>query len=223
MATKKKQTNGKSDSNGHAETRLVSGDKVTISREEFDAWTELEIANVKLRALVDTMEKRKHEVAHKELTSVHEFQGKRLTEAELTIAHLKQITGLQKVYIDQLRDGTKVPAIEDMVDFWNRWTISANNLIQKTPTAQSEVAKYEPDLFKTWRNWIKDAGRVDRVLSEAGSREEYEKQQPKTMVEMQEHLIMRLRMENHELSTRIKKVEAEAEEHKKGKQEAKTP
>lgn len=198
MAAKKNTTNGNGHSNGH----------VSLSREEYAAFLGREevIANV-------SSEHDRVKSINYELATIVDAQAKRLTESELKIGHLERVAGLQLKLIDMLRDGTNVAEMGDLSEFWRQWQIymHAHKDDHKNAGVQETINKIEPNLFKTWSNWVKDAGRADRMLSEAGSRAEQEKLMPKNTFEMQEHIITRLRRQVANLTNQARALEVEIE------------
>lgn len=139
---------------------------------------------------------------------------------DLKVSHLERITELQKLFIDQLRDGTKVAAMEDLSAFWHLWQVHTNKAVDARNVTRPEVDKYEPDVFRSWRNWVNDAGKKDRMFNEAGSHAERDASMPNTAKEMQEHIIVRLRQDNAKLASRLAQLEAEMEAVKSEKKKA---
>lgn len=108
--------------------------------------------------------------AHKGLVELADAMTRRLAELDLVMQHHERVHALQRTLIDLLRGpGQKVASLEDLSEFWRQWTKSAR---QQPPERQAEVARLEPDLFRTWRLWVDNgsrwsvAGSVTRVQEE---------------------------------------------------------
>jgi hypothetical protein len=196
--------NGFNGRNGH----------VSLAREEYEAF----VAREEVISTV-TAENAKLVNHNLDLTQTCDAQVKHLSNFELKIMHLERINGLQSVLIDLLKDKVKVASLEDLSEFWRQWTIHTSKDIDSRKVVRDEVAKFEPNLFKTWRNWTNDSGGADRSLSWAGTRAEREAQQPNTPGEMHAHTIRRLREENVKLMARTQQLESEIEALKGAKQQ----
>ena len=148
------------------------------------------------------------------LTDVCNAQVKRLSMNELRAMSLEGISQLQQLFVDMLRDGTKVAALEDVSEFWRLWEIHTKKGLDARKFTREEIDKYEPDIFRSWRNWVNDAGKAGRTFNEAGSRTERDDATPGTAREMQEHIIVHLRQDNAKLTQRMQQLEAEMEAFK---------
>jgi hypothetical protein len=198
MAANKRSNGTNGTSNGH----------VSLAREEYAAFVAREET---FGQVID--ENARLKVINAGLNHTQNTQAQRMTEMQLKLAHLERIGELQLKLIEQLQgDAPKADAFQDMLAFWHLWQVHTKKALDARKTTEVEVAKYEPDLFRTWRNWVKDAGRVDRMFSEAGSRSEREALMPKNAHEMQEHVIVRLRQDNAKLAARIAQLESASAE-----------
>lgn len=204
--TAKKTTsvsNGHNKHNGH----------VSLAREEYDAFVAREESYVELITKNAKTTNQLHDVAQ-----LCDSQAKRMVESDLKITHLERVNATQATFIDMLRaDAPMVASLGDLSEFWRQWTIHTHKAIEARKATNEEVAKFEPDLFRTWRNWVNDAGKTDRVLGMAGSqmtRGEYEATMPHNAREWQEHTIRRLREDNAKLSQQMRKLEDEIDKHK---------
>lgn len=149
-----------------------------------------------------------------ELSATCSVQARRLTEVELTTQHLERMVGLQRALIEYLRSGSQVAALEDLSLFWRSWIATT----ERDPSQRSEVNRIEPDLFKSWRLWVRDAGRASRTMSVAGTtRAEVEERTQPSQAALQDHIIDQQRQTNAVLVTRISELEAEVEAYRKGK------
>lgn len=198
MATKKSATNGQ---NGH----------VSLAREEYGAFLAREESYQQL-----FVEHEKTKVINRDFVMMCDMQARNLAVRDQRITHLERLTSLQQLFLDMVRDGTKVTSVEDLSEFWRQWQVHVRKGVDAKKLAPAEVEKYEPDLFRSWRNWVNDAGKMDRVFSEAGSRAEVDQAMSGmgSAKEMQEHTIVRLRQENAKLANRLLKLEAEIESFK---------
>lgn len=192
MAAKK--TNGANGSNGH-------NGHVSVEREVYAALLAREEAHAAL-----TGEHGKLSAQVLDQVVVIDSQAKRLVEQDLRITQLERLAGLQRKLLDLTTDATKVASLEDLSEFWRQWVIHTTKAVDSRKATREDVAKFEPDLFKTWALWLHNEG---RGFMFAGSREAYEANQPKTSKEMQEHTIRRLREENAKLAARVQAAEAQ--------------
>lgn len=191
MAAKKNGTNGTNGHNGH----------VSVEREVYAALLAREEAHAAL-----TGEHGKLAAQVIEQGMVIDAQAKRLQEQDLRVTQLERLAGLQRKLLDLTTDATKIASMEDLSEFWRQWIIHTQRAVDARKATREDVAKFEPDLFRTWALWVNDNGRGFRL---AGSREEIEAQQPKTSKELQEHMIRRLREENAKLAQRLQAAEAQ--------------
>ena len=194
----KKSTNGH---NGH----------VSLAREEYDA-----LMSREEQFSVLTAENAKLQTQRLEIAQTVDAQAKHLSGFELKTMHLERINALQKVIVDMLNDKGKVASLEDLSEFWRQWIIHTSNAVDAKKLTREDVLKFEPELFKTWRNWVNDSGKPDRTLNFGGSRTERDASQPRTQVELQEHTIRRQREENYKLANRVLQLESEIEALKAG-------
>jgi hypothetical protein len=177
---------------------------VSLAREEYDALTgreellsELQNTNAKMQ------------LRNIDLASTVDAQAKQLSLYELQVSNLERIDGLQRALIDSLKDSEKAAGIAELSEFWRQWTIATSNAVDTRKVEREEIAKFEPDLFKMWRNWINDAGKRGRTLNFAGTRSEVEATMPETQTMMQAHLLAHRNAENAKLRDRVKQLEAE--------------
>lgn len=194
---KKTATNGR---NGHS----FHNGHVSLAREEYDAFMSREE-----QFGVLTADHAKVVNRNIEMVQTMNAQAQHLSNFELKVTHLERINALQGAILDAIKDPEKVASLEELSEFWKQWTVHTSNAVDARKLSREEVAKFEPDLFKTWRNWVNDRGRNDRTLSFAGSRAEREAALPATQAELQEHTIRRQREENHKLAQRVQQLEAE--------------
>lgn len=191
----KKVTNGSNGSNGH----------VSLAREEYAAFVAREEAYESLLGQQARSASRIDDQA-----DIINAQVARMNEMGVQITQLQRLVGIQRVFIEHLRgDQPVVAALEEVSEFWRQWTVHTENLLLKNAQARSEVQKYEPDIFKAWRFWVRDAGKADRVIIDAGSRGEIDENTPRSSKEMQEHMLRRLREENYKLTQRVQAAEDE--------------
>lgn len=187
----KKNSNGHNSSNGH----------VSVEREVYTALLAREESHAQLAG---EHAKSSSQVVEQAVTI--DAQRARLQEQDLRITQLERLAGLQRKLLDCITDTTKVASLEDLSEFWRQWIIHTTKAVDARKATREDVAKFEPDLFRTWALWLRDEG---RGFMFAGSREEHESQQPKTTKELQEHVIRRLREENQKLQKRLAAAEAE--------------
>jgi hypothetical protein len=206
MATKSKAaTNG---NNGH----------VSLAREEYSAFLAREESFNQLFA-----EHERYKINHREVMTTCDAQAKHLAMRDLTVTHLERLVELQQQFLDLIRDGTKVASVEELSEFWHQWQLHTHKGVEDKKFDRSEVMKYEPDLFKSWRAWVNDAGKKDRRFSEAGTRSERDAMMPPSPKELQEHIIVRLRQDNAGLANRVLALEAEMEKVKSEKPQDNQP
>jgi hypothetical protein len=203
MPPKKTTTNGHNNHNGH----------VSLAREEYDAFVARE------ESYTEAIAENAKNVHKLSLTSeLIGMQAKRMSETDLKITYLERVNAMQATFIDMLRaDAPLVLQLHELSEFWRQWLLQTQKAIDARKTTVAEVENFEPDLFKTWRNWVNDYGKTDRVLGVAGTRmtrAEYDSAMPKNAREWQEHTIRRLRDDNAKLIQRAEKLEAEIESHK---------
>jgi len=203
MATKSKSTNG----NG-------AGEHVSLARAEYSAFLAREESYQQL--LADT---EKTKSINRDLTSTCDVQARNLTTRDLRVVHLERLVALQQQFLDMIRDGTKVGSVAELSEFWRQWQVNVNKQLDARKLTREEVDNFEPDLFRTWRNWVNDAGKKDRSLNEAGTRAEHDATFSGTAKEMQEHTIVRLRQDNAKLANQLLVLEAEMEQFKTKPQE----
>lgn len=147
-------------------------------------------------------------------------QARRLVEVDLTVQHLERVNALQRVFIDLLRgDRPAVASLEDLSAFWRSWFVTTENLATREPRQREEVNKLEPDLFRSWRIWVRDAGRASRTFVVAGTtRAEVDGDRlALSQAALLDHIIEQQRQQNALLVARCGELEAEVEAHRKGK------
>ncbi len=139
---------------------------VSLAREEYDALVAREESYIELSVSVAKTTNQLHDVMQ-----TCNAQTRRMAEMLLTIEHLNRIGSLQGIFIEKLSASAEsMASLQDLSEFWRQWTISIGNSLKSGKITQDEVAKYEPDLFRTWRNWVHSSGKRDRVLADAGTR-----------------------------------------------------
>lgn len=132
--------------------------RVTVDREEYDAFKGLAELNERLTANNAKIADR-----NRDLLATCDAQARRLSDLDLVVRMHERVCGLQQSFIDLVReDRPGVMSFAALSEFWRRWCISSSS------QPKDEVAKFEPDLFRTWRNFVNNAGR----WSVAGTREE---------------------------------------------------
>jgi hypothetical protein len=193
-------TDGFNGRNGHVSLARVEYDAL-IGREETISMVTAENAKLTNRTF--------------DLAQTLDVQAKHLTNFELKVMHLERINALQGVYIDLLKDKDKVLGVQELSEFWKQWIVHTSNAVDNRKVAREEVAKVEPDLFRSWRNWVNDYGKADRSFSLSGTRAERDANQPQTQAMMQTHIIARQREELAKLAAKVQQLEAEVEQHKK--------
>lgn len=144
-------------------------------------------------------------------------QAKRLTEADLAMQHLERINGLQRVYIEMLRgDHPKVASLEDLSTFWRHWSTTTENHLNQHPQQRDEVSKLEPDLFRSWKIWVRDSHKTRRTFAVAGTtRAEVEALNSIPQESLQDHIIANLSDKTTALTSRVRELEAEIDAYKK--------
>jgi hypothetical protein len=185
--------------------------RVTVDREEYSA----------LRALKDRYEDSvikdaKSANRNHDLLVTCDAQAKRLAEIDLILQHQDRVIGLQRVFIDMLRGNhPQIAALEDLSMFWRQWFITSENHLKNNPQQRTEAAKLEPDLFRSWKLWVRDADRGNRSFSVAGTREEINaEQQLISQDTLQEHVLDQARAHERMLAARVRELEAEVEAYK---------
>lgn len=202
--TTKKTTNGSSNGrNGH----------VSLAREEYDAFMALEE-----KFSTQATESARLINRNVDLTQICDAQGKHLSHYELKTTYLERTIGLQREFIELLKDKVKVTSIEELSEFWHQWQVHTHKGVEARKLTREEVVAFEPDLFKMWRNWVNDQGKVGRGLNFAGTRAERLAAEPPTQALMQTHMLARQREENAKLLARVQQLEFEIETLKKEKQ-----
>lgn len=200
MATKRAATSNSNGSNGQ---------HVSLAREEYEALLAREVS---YQGVVADNERLKEINALASITQ--EAQTRTLQQNEMKISYLERVVGLQRQFLDLLRDNTKVSTFEEMSEFWHYWVVHTNKAIDANKTTREEVSRFEPDIFRSWKIWLHEAGKLGRVLSIAGTRHEVDAAKPTSAKEMQEHIIVRLKQDNVALGDRIKQLENEVAEHR---------
>lgn len=204
MATKK--------ANGSVQTH--DDRRTSVDRDEYAAL-------VALKDLYDGLVAENAKAANRnhDLLITCNAQARRLSEVDLIVQHYERVVGLQRVFIDTLRAGSpQVAALEDLSKFWQHWTSTTENHLSKQPQRRDEVAKLEPDLFRSWRLWIKDAGKVSRLFSVAGTRAEVDAQQLIPQATLQDHILDQMKSKTKALTVRVRELEAELDAYKNGKE-----
>lgn len=178
--------------------------RVTMDRSEYAAFKGLTELNEALTADNGRLHNRLHD-----LTVTCNAQARRLSHVDLVLQQHDRVHVLQQMFIDLLRDGRPgVMSFESLSEFWRRWCVSASS------QPRDEVAKFEPDLFRTWRNFVNNSGR----WSVAGTREEIVAKDvvttPDTIHAGKE---ADYRAKVDELSAHVVRLEAEIAAYKKGR------
>lgn len=197
MAPKKSTpttTNGFNGRNGH----------VSLAREEYEALAAREETVIGLTAA-----NAKLHTQNLDMATTLDAQAKHLALNEQRIANLERIDGIQNALIASFKDKEKTLGLIELSEFWRQWVVATSNAVDTRKLERDELQKFEPDLFKMWRNWINNSGKNDRSLGFAGSRSEIEAAAPKTQVMLQAHLLARKNEENAKLTSRIRQLEAE--------------
>ncbi len=187
--------------------------RVLVDREEYSA----------LLALKDRYEE--HAVAdaktanrNHDLLVTCSAQAARLAEIDLIMRHHERVTALQRMLIDLMRaDHPAVASLEDLSEFWRNWTMTTENAAKADPKQRDEIAKFEPDLFRSWKIWTRDAGRASRSFAVAGTRAETEAQQPASQAALQERIVAQLREKEAQLAARVRELEGQVDVYRKHK------
>jgi len=177
---------------------------VSLAREEYEALASREEAVIGL-----TTENAKLRSQAIEMATTLDAQAKHLSTYDLKVAALERVDALQSALIAAFKDKEKTLGLTELSEFWRQWTVAVSNAADTRKLEREEILKFEPDLFRMWRNWVNDSGKTTRTLSFAGSRGEIEAAAPRTQVLMQTHLLARKNEENAKLQTRIAQLEAE--------------
>lgn len=187
--------------------------RVLVDREEYAALLSLR-ESAELRLVEDERVKgRIHD-----LNTTCTAQARRLAEADLAAQHLERVAALQHIFIDLLRaDYPAVASLEDLSTFWRNWLLTTENLIARDPKQRAEVDKMEPDLFRSWRIWVRDAGRASRTFAVAGTtRAEVDGDRlALSQATLQDHIIEQQRAQTAALAARIKELEGEVEAYRR--------
>lgn len=181
--------------------------RVMIDREEHNA----------LVAMRDSLESRlvedeKTKVRLHDLTITCGAQAKRLTEVELITQHLERTVGLQRVLIDMLKaDVPTLASLEDLSLFWRSWIATTESLAIRDPKQRDEISKLEPDLFRSWKLWVRDAGRASRSLALVGTvtRADVDDRLDVDQATLQEQIIEQQRQSSALQAARVVELEAE--------------
>jgi len=185
--------------------------RVSVDREEYAAL-------VALKEAADTrfLEDEKLKARIHDLDVTCRAQAKRLIEVDLTMQHLERVNGLQRCFIDLLRaDRPAVAALEDLSAFWRTWTITTENLAKQEPGRRDEIGRLEPDLFKSWRIWARDAGRASRTFAVAGTtRADVEALNAVPQATLQDHILEQQRAQTATLAARVRELEGEVEAYR---------
>jgi hypothetical protein len=185
--------------------------RVLVDREEYAALLSLR-ESAELRLVDD--EKVKGRIH--DLTTTCAAQARRLVEADLAAQHLERVVALQRIFIDLLRaDRPAVASLEDLSAFWRNWFLTTESLATRDPKQRGEVDKLEPDLFRSWRIWVRDAGRASRTFAVAGTtRVDVEALNSIPQATLQDHILETQRAQNASLSARVRELEAEVEAYR---------
>src|SRR6185503_14159421 len=139
--------------------------RVLVDREEYAALVSLR-ESAELRLVDDEkVQSRIHD-----LTTTCNAQARRLIECDLTAQHLERVVAIQRIFIDLLRaDRPAVASLEDLSTFWRSWFLTTEGLVKRDPKQRAEVDRLEPDLFRSWRIWVRDAGHASRTFAVSGT------------------------------------------------------
>lgn len=194
--------------------------RVSVDREEYDALVALKEASETRIVEEERLRARIHD-----LDITCRAQAKRLIEVDLTMQYLERVNGLQRVFIDLLRaDRPAVAALEDLSTFWKTWFITTENIVKQEPGRRDEVSRMEPDLFKSWRIWVRDAGRASRTFAVAGTtRAEVEAFNAIPQATLQDHVLEQQRAQTAALAARVKELEGEVEAYRRSTAKGKSP
>lgn len=197
-------------------TNGVSDDRrVLVDREEYAA-----LIALRENAEIHLVDDDKTNSRIHDLGVTCSAQARRLVEVDLAIQHLERINGMQRVFIDLLRaDHPAVASLEDLSTFWRTWFVTTGKLLEQDPAKRDEVNRLEPDLFRSWRLWVRDAGRVSRTFAAAGTtRAEVDGDRlALSQAALQDRIFEQQRHQNALLLARVSELEAEVEAHRKGK------
>lgn len=199
MATKRNGTDAPASHSTH------NGTRVSVDRDEYDALNSL-------RDLYDKAVAEKAALANSnhDIRLICEAQSRRLTEADLLVQNYERVNGLQRVFIDMLRaDRPLTSTLEELSLFWKHWTTTTENHLVRNPGQRAEAAKLEPDLFRSWRLWVRDSGKASRTFSLAGTRAEVEALNAIPQATLQEHILDQAKAQNIAQAGRIRELEAE--------------
>lgn len=193
--------------------------RVLVDREEHAALLALKEAD-ELRVVDDA----KTSARLHDLHATCSAQARRLVEVDLIVQHQDRVNGLQRVLIDMMRaDRPRVASLEDLSEFWRRWSLTAATVGEKQPQQRDAIAKLEPDLFRSWALWVRDIGKAGRSFSVAGTRTEAEAQRPASQDEAQDRITNVLRETNAVLAARVRELEGEVETYKLARSKDKRP
>lgn len=184
--------------------------RVTVDRVELAALRDLQNLHEGC-----VLERAKVTNRNHDLAACCEAQAKRLIEVDLILQHYERVNGIQRAFIDLLRgDRPQVASLEDLSTFWQHWSTTTQNHTSKNPQQREEVAKLEPDLFRSWRIWVRDAGKTTRSFAVAGTRAEVEAHNAIPQATLQDHIIENLRTKVASLIARESELEAEVAAYK---------
>lgn len=185
--------------------------RVLVDREEYAALRALQEEHGIKVVENDRIQARIHD-----LTTTCSTQARRLAEVALTVEHLERVNGIQRVLIDLLRaDHPAVASLEDLSTFWRSWFLTTEAAASRDPSKREEISKLEPDLFRSWRVWVRDAGRHSRTFAVAGTtRAEVEAHNAIPQATLQEHVLEQQRAQNASLAARVRELEAEVEAYR---------
>jgi len=188
--------------------------RVLVDREEYAALVSLR-ESAELRLVDDEkVQSRIHD-----LTTTCNAQARRLIECDLTAQHLERVVAIQRIFIDLLRaDRPAVASLEDLSTFWRSWFLTTEGLVKRDPKQRAEVDRLEPDLFRSWRIWVRDAGHASRTFAVSGTtRADVEALNSMPQATLQDNILENQRAQNALLSARVRELEVEVEAYRKGK------
>lgn len=189
-------------------TKALRDDCVTVDRAEYEALKALSVVVDELRADLAAAHAKAGNRIH-DLAVTCEAQARRLTELTLIVTNHERVRGLQQIFIDLLReDRPGTMSFSALSEFWRRWCVSSG------AQPRDEAAKFEPGLFKAWRDFVAGVGK----WSVAGTRAEVEARASEatassTAQAREAEYAAQLRS----LSDYASKLEAELEAYKKGR------
>lgn len=190
--------------NGHDDRRVL------VDREEHAALLALKEAD-ELRVIHDA----KADGRLQDLRITCTAQARRLADVDLIMQQNERIIGLQRVLIDALRtERPQVGSLEDLSTFWRAWFMTTEKMLSQDPKQREEISKVEPDLFRSWKLWVRDAGRASRTLSMAGVRAEIDAQQAAGQQVLQEQITAQLRTQASAQATYVQELEAQLEAYR---------